>query len=498
MTLVSPVPSAGPDNLASDGPASGAGQQWWRRWPARVPGELYVLTALAALTRFAFLGSPRAIVFDEVYFREYALRYQEGSYYFDLHPPLGKLILGAWAQISGTDASAAGTDPAVALRILPALAGTVLIIAFYFLVRQLCGSRRVATLGAGLLLLDNAILVESRLTTLDSMLLLFGIGGVTLALRAKDHVDKRSCAYWLLLGGSAVLGGAAASVKLTGLAPLGLVGVIWMIDLLRARHGLRVRWRTVIGQGLMLLLVPIAIYTSSFAVHFALLPDSGPGDAFMSQEFQATLEGNPAFSPDAELGFVAKFTNLNSAIHRNELALNDSTHPYQSSWTSWPVDKRGVFAYLASADNGRSNYIYVLGNPVIWWGVLLGAVVVLLGWASARERFRPYRWSLGLLAFAWLVDYLPFSLIERPMFLYHYFFALIFSLAFVVIGLGVLTGWVEEGPRPFSFASRTSAIGFWSILGVAGLAFLYFGPLTYGIPLTPGELDSRMWLSSWR
>ncbi|MGA8845882.1 MAG: phospholipid carrier-dependent glycosyltransferase [Nocardioides sp.] len=464
----------------------------------RVPGEVYVLAAIAAVSRFAFLGSPKAIVFDEVYFREYALRYQEGTYYFDLHPPLGKLLLGAWAWISGTDVSATGTDPAVALRLIPALAGTALIIAFYFLLRRLSGSRRIATLGAGLLLLDNALLVESRLTTLDSMLLLFGIGGVTLALRAREHQSKTSRGYWLLLLAAVALGGAAASTKLTGLGALGLVGVIWLLDLLRRRQDLRRRWKSVVGQGLMLIVVPITIYTASFAVHFSLLPESGQGDAFMSQEFQATLEGNPSYSPGTGLSFAGKFTDLNRAIHQYELSLNDVTHPYQSSWTSWPVNKRGVFVYLAAADNEKSSYIYVLGNPVVWWGVVLGAAVVIGGWALRRERFRPYRWPLGFLAFAWAVNYFPFALIERPMFIYHYFFALMFSLAFVVIGLGVLTGWIEDRPRPFSFGSRLSAVGFWSILGVAGLVFLYFGPITYGIPLTPEELDSRMWLSSWR
>src|SRR5687768_840516 len=68
----------------------------WRQVAGRVPIELAIIALLAVVTRFAFLYDPRAIVFDEIYFREFALRYQEGTYYFDLHPPLGKLILGAW------------------------------------------------------------------------------------------------------------------------------------------------------------------------------------------------------------------------------------------------------------------------------------------------------------------------------------------------------------------------------------------------------------------
>ena len=73
-----------------------------------------------------------------------------------------------------------------------------------------------------------------------------------------------------------------------------------MLDLLRQRQNLRARWKGVLGQGLTLLLVPVVVYIASFAVHFALLPDTGPGDAFMSQEFQATLKGSPSYSPDAD------------------------------------------------------------------------------------------------------------------------------------------------------------------------------------------------------
>ena len=59
------------------------------------------MTFFAAATRFAAITYPHAIVFDEVYFRETALRYLEGSYFFDLHPPLGKLLLAGWAKLFG-------------------------------------------------------------------------------------------------------------------------------------------------------------------------------------------------------------------------------------------------------------------------------------------------------------------------------------------------------------------------------------------------------------
>ena len=137
-----------------------------------------------------------------------ALRYLDGSYYFDLHPPLGKLLLAGWAKLAGVTATAQSTDPVVVLRVLPALAGTALVAVFYQLLRELTASRKVATFGAALLLLDNAILVESRLILVDSMLLLFGIGALTCYLASQRHTGR---AHWMLLISSAILAGMAVS-----------------------------------------------------------------------------------------------------------------------------------------------------------------------------------------------------------------------------------------------------------------------------------------------
>ena len=42
-----------------------------------------------------------------------------------------------------------------------------------------------------------------------------------------------------------------------------------------------------------LVIVPSAIYVFWFYIHFAILNQSGPGDLFMSPQFQATLENSP-------------------------------------------------------------------------------------------------------------------------------------------------------------------------------------------------------------
>jgi dolichyl-phosphate-mannose-protein mannosyltransferase len=357
---------------------------------------------------------------------------------------------------------------------------------FYLLLRELTASRRVATFGAALLLLDNAILVESRLILIDSMLLLFGIGALTCYLASRRVTGR---AHWVLLTASAVLAGMAASTKLTGLTALGVIGLGWLVQ--TVRHW--VSWRRALPQAGVLLLVPAFVYVSVFAIHFQLLPYSGSGDAFMSQRFQSTLVGNPSYKPGATMSFLDRFIELNKAMHSYEISLNNSHHPYSSSWVSWPFMTRPVYYWTSAKE-----YIYLQGNPVIWWGLLVGVVVVAIGWMRHPELFEKYRGSMALLGLAWVANFLPFATIVRPMFLYHYFFAFMFCIAAVSIGLGLLAGWMTDGENVWQFPSRRSAVLYWGILAVAVAGFLFFAPISYGLPLSDGGLSARIWLDSWR
>lgn len=451
-----------------------------------VPPELLVLSFIAAVTRLTAITHPRAIVFDEVYFREFALRYLNGTYFFDIHPPLGKLLLAGWAKLFGVSATVQSTDPVVVLRVLPALAGTALVAVFYQLLRELTASRKVATFGAALLLLDNAILVESRLILTDSMLMLFGVASLTCYVASQRRTGR---AHWVLLTASAVLAGMAASTKWSGLTAVGLIGLLWLVQTLRQR----VSWRLALPQAAILLLVPALLYVGVFAIHFQLLTYSGPGDAFMSSQFQSTLVGNAAYKPSASMSFPDRFIELNKAMNGAENSLNNSHHPYSSSWVSWPVLKRPVYYWT-----GGKQYIYLQGNPLIWWGLLVGVAVVAVGWLRRPELFARHRGALALLGVAWVVNYLPFATIQRPLFLYHYFFSLMFCIAAVSIGLGLLAGWMTDDEQVWQFPSRRSAVLYGGILVVAVAGFLFFAPLSYGLPLSDGGLAARIWLDSWR
>lgn len=460
-----------------------------RRYP-----EVIILTIAAFITRVWGLYNPPATVFDEVYFKAYAGDYFSGTYYFDIHPPLGKLLLAGWAWVAHiSPASLTGSDPAVTLRILPAVAGALIIPMFYAFMRSLGSSRRAATLGAALLLLDNALLVESRFILIDSMLILFGLTALTCFLIARGRSGRMHVLFLIL---SALFSGLAVSTKWTGLAAIGLIAVIWLGD--HVRHRRQFSWPNRFTEAGILILIPLIVYMASFAVHFRLLNKTGPGDAFMSLRYQSSLIGNTNYDPSVTLSFLEKFEDLNSVMLQSERSLKTATHPYSSKWYSWPLMQRSVYFWQGpTLSNGLQGNIYLLGNPVVWWGVLVVILAGSLSSDSVRQRLKPRRFALIFLALGYLINFLPFSRIDRVMFLYHYFFALICSVAFAIILLEAMCDWSNQG-KPWKFTSQISRNVYLGMVVTAVILFGYFAPLSYGTLLSPAQIEQHMWLKSWR
>ncbi len=60
-----------------------------------------ILIILTAATRLPYFGYPDEVVFDEVYFARWSTNYFRGEFYFDIHPPLAKMILAATGKLLG-------------------------------------------------------------------------------------------------------------------------------------------------------------------------------------------------------------------------------------------------------------------------------------------------------------------------------------------------------------------------------------------------------------
>lgn len=460
--------------------------KWRRIW--KYP-EIWVIAVAALATRLWSLATPNEIVFDEVYFREFAGSYISGNYFFDIHPPLAKLLFGAVAWATGYSPfdTAYGESATFALRLLPALAGVGVVIMMYVVVRQLGLGRKLATLAATLVLLDGALIVESRFVLMDSFLLLAGLAALSVFMRLAHATGVRRYKWVILLG---VLTGIIISIKWTGLAIVGLILVTWLVQTKYKRHKLLQTGK----EMLIVVFVTTFIYITSFAVHFALLDRTGTGDEYMSQKFQSTLVGNKYYDKSAHMSFWSRFVELNQEMFTSQRSLKGVEHPYASKWYTWPVEARPVYYWQGKVQSdGKWGNIYLLGNPVVWWGSLLGVVVALLLWLFRPSVLGKRRNLVAFLLAGYAVNYAPFAFIDRPMFLYHYLFALLFSMLILVTILSLVFDWLVQ---KYSEKAVNRTI---MIIGTAVvISFLYFVPFTYGVPMLMEDILQHQWLNSWR
>jgi dolichyl-phosphate-mannose--protein O-mannosyl transferase len=261
-----------------------------------------------------------------------------------------------------------------------------------------------------------------------------------------------------------------------------------------------------------MIFVGLFVYLLTFAVHFALLPRSGQGNAFMSTSFQKTLVDS-SYHNDTTLrtpDFLDKFVELNMEMYGVNAHM-DATHQYSSKWYTWPFMMRPIFYWqetaaststattsLASSTttvsttvSPENSYIYLFGNPFTYWLGILVMVVLIVDclWLLTRAFLSRNRKILKpvpiFIVIGFLANFLPFIFIGRVMFLYHYQAALVFTIIGIAYTLDQLKG-------------RLKYILISATLLLALAAFIYWSPLTYGLPMTANQMAARMWFPSWR
>ncbi len=153
-------------------------------------------------------------------------------------------------------------------------------------------------------------------------------------------------------------------------------------------------------------------------------------------------------------------------------------HPYGSKWWTWPFMVRPVFYWQGSSG---SQFIYLLGNPAVWWGSFAFLCMAIVSIAIQKGKKIGFIW---LMIAGYLWAYVPLMRVPRVLFLYHYLTPLIFSLMIAI-------WWVDRmAPNRKKFA-----IG---MLICIALGFLYISPLTYGYPM-PAWWQSFMFaIPTWR
>eukprot|EP00127_Corallochytrium_limacisporum_P002962 Clim_evm9s144 gene=Clim_evmTU9s144 len=294
---------------------------------------LIVFTFLGFLTRFWDISHPGQVVFDEVHFGGFASKYIRRTYFFDLHPPVAKLMITFAAWIMGYNGEFTfkeiGMDyashdnvyvPYVAMRSVTALCGTLLVPVTFMTSMELGMSTIGASLATVLVLVEPIFITQSRLILLDSILLIF-IALTAFARARFANLRRRPWSAqwkkWMALQGLFIA--LALGSKWVGLFVMALVGFHTIADLWFLLGDLRLSladWTEhfTIRLGTLIIL-PIIGYIIPYWIHLMILDTTGPGIGFHRNDFAkglktAVYENSDMIEMEGEITFQHFNPNL--------------------------------------------------------------------------------------------------------------------------------------------------------------------------------------------
>jgi len=328
--------------------------------PSKHPNYVYylkyfvnplILTLVAGFVRLYGIGDSKRVVWDEAHFGKFGSYYLQHEFYFDVHPPLGKLLVGLSGYLAKFDGSfkfeSGKSFPPehniVFMRIFNCVFGILCTPLAYFTAMELGFSQLTTWFVSLLVAFEMLSLTLSKFILLDSMLLLFTVstffGLIKIhTLRQNDKLLSKRGVAWLAYTGVSI--GCVCSVKWVGLFVTLLVGMYTIYDLgVRffqtsvppSQKQYHLSWPKYLLHWLArivcLILIPFLIYVAAFKVHFAVLSKSGPGDGSISTLLQASLEGNKVYNGPRSVAFGSLVSLRSQGLSPNLLHSHRLKYP---------------------------------------------------------------------------------------------------------------------------------------------------------------------------
>ncbi len=386
--------------------------------------------------------------FDEIYHARTAFEHLNGEAPYETsHPPLGKVIMSWFVGLFGMTP--------FGWRFAGALCGILMLPAMYLLVKQLTKRTDMAFVGMMLMALDCMHFTQTRIATIDSFPVLFIILSWWFMLRfmQRDIVldDIRALLPDLALSGF-FMGCGFASKWIGAYSGIGLALMYFWTCIRHLRLGYVARQmkgasaqeramlekrakgslRRVIILCLWCLLffivIPLAIYLLSYVPYYAYREFDGLGDYIQTV-------------------WNANFGKYNSMLSYHGTPGLGMDHPFYSPWYEWPLMSRPMYyAMDAFTPEGYSYAIFCFGNPWIWLVGLAGIGYAIYRFVmNHRYRIAGQEGTFQLRSDTWdiapafvlvglLAQFLPWVLVPRGTYIYHYFA----SIPFLILGTVLL------------------------------------------------------------
>lgn len=494
---------------------------------------MVLIVGLSLGLRLWGLGRFNTLVFDEVYYANFAADFLQGEQAFGGHPPLSHYLIafGMWlGEALGFGDAASRNDltgislSTISYRWLNAVVGAFFPVLVGAIAHQLTHRPLYSFLAALFAALDGLFLVESRYALNNIYLVMLGLGGYGCLLKALNSlppdkpdpdevqafpdspIEALAPIHWGVWGWLVLAGvgfGGAIAIKWNGAGFwLGAL-VLWAIASLGRLMGRLTRVPPPASDHPLSKLSHLNI--GHLSVCFAGIP-----------ALTYWLSWLPHIALDRSRNF---WEWQQQVLSYHQRVGGTDAHPYCSRWLTWLWMQRPVAYFYETVDANQplpdslnltppahldtAIYdVHAMGNPVLWWlaslGILaLGVVLARRIWhwfrgeATPSERFQNpsglHNWTLLFCLVNWGTNWLPWARVSRCTFLYHYMGASVFTLLAIAL-------WVEQGFRSPTAQYRQLSIA--AIL-LIGTAFLFWLPLFLGLPLSPESIQLRRWFTSW-
>ena len=420
----------------------------------------------------AYTTYENSTYFDEIYHARTAYEHILGlEPYENTHPTLGKLIISLGIRIFGMNP--------FGWRFMGALFGVLMLPVLYHLLKQLFGRTRLCTVGTLLFAFDFMHFTQTRIATIDTyavFFLLLMYDAMLVFLRRDLLRDSWKKLLPPLLACGVFTGLGIAAKWTAAYGALGLAALFFG-KLLFTYWDARRR-----GEETVPLLMKCGKLCAWCCLFFLALPFGIYFGAFLPITTLSHNAGN----------LWGAFWNYQATMFRYHSTL-EATHSFASPWYEWPLDIRPIWYFAGDTQEGYST-ISAFGNPLLWWaGIPALGAAACLWW---KERFR---WA-GLVLAGFLSVYLPWVLVPRLTFIYHYFTA----VPFLVVALcGVFSLLYRRGgfSRQLTFPGGIQCSGATLLLAAFTAAclllFAVYFPVLSGSPTTRDYANALELFETW-
>lgn len=327
---------------------------------------LPIILALALILRLINLSYPNWLVFDEIYYYNFAKDYLVGNYFFDVHPALGKLFI-SFGLLLG-DYSLFGA------RFFNAIAGVSIIYLAYKLVDIIFKNKFLSITVLLLCFFETSLFVESRFALLNIYIIVFTL--ISYIFFVKAILEKKINYFYLAL----VFVSISAAVKWTGIFNLLVFLAYILVDkdsrLFFLNYFKKNIFKFIIYSILSLLIPYLLLF----------IPEISKGEKF----------------------FLWHKQSYNFHINLN------ATHPYSSRWWQWFLDIRPIWLEYKQTLTGNVIGVLEIGNPFIIWFGLISLIFNTFWFIYTKNRWLP------LLLMMVVFNTLPWLNINRISFYYHF------------------------------------------------------------------------------